>query len=261
MGAPIISVAQMRAAEQALFDAGTDPYALMRRAGEGAAEIVWRAGVKRDTLVLCGPGNNGGDGYVIARRLRELGVPVRVAALGEPKTESAVKARADWGGPVEDVMTTAPAAQLVDALFGIGLARGLDAPLSERLADLVEAAGHSYAVDVPSGVESDKAIALSPVPQFTHCITMGAWKPAHMLMPARAFAAQHALIDIGTSAPDDAPRMLAIPHFAAPEPDAHKYKRGLVAVVAGAMPGAARSVPKRRRAQARAMSGCSQTIS
>ncbi len=239
IGAPILSVAQMRAAEQALFDAGTDPYALMRRAGEGAAEIVWRAGVKREALVLCGPGNNGGDGYVIARVLRERGVPVRVAALGEPKTESASKARADWGGPVEDVMTAAPAAQLVDALFGIGLARGLAPELADKLAELVNAAGHSYAIDVPSGVESDKAIALSPVPQFTHCITMGAWKPAHVLMPARTFTARHVLVDIDTGAPGDAARMLAIPHFAAPDADAHKYKRGLVAIVAGAMPGAA----------------------
>lgn len=238
-GAPILTTAQMRAAEQALFDAGTDPYALMRRAGEGAGEIIWRAGVKRDALVLCGPGNNGGDGYVIARYLREQGVPVRVAALADPKTESAIKARADWGGPVEDVMTAAPAAQLVDALFGIGLARGLDDALAGRLAKLVHAAGHSYAVDVPSGVESDKAIALSPVPQFTHCITMGAWKPAHALMPARALAAQHGLIDIGTAAPEDAAYMLAAPHFAAPAAAAHKYTRGLVAVVAGSMPGAA----------------------
>ncbi len=238
-GAPILSVAQMRAAEQALFDAGTDPYALMRRAGEGAAEIVWRAGVKRDVLVLCGPGNNGGDGYVIARVLRARGVPVRVAALGEPGTESAARARADWGGPVEDVMTAAPAAQLVDALFGIGLARGLAPALAGKLAELVHAAGHSYAIDVPSGVESDRAVALSPVPQFTHCITCGAWKPAHVLMPARAFAARQVLVDIGTGAPGDAARMLAIPHFAAPDGDAHKYTRGLVAVVAGAMPGAA----------------------
>jgi hydroxyethylthiazole kinase-like uncharacterized protein yjeF len=229
----------MRAAEQALFDAGIDPYALMRRAGEGAGEIIWRAGVKRDALILCGPGNNGGDGYVIARYLREHGVPVRVAVLAEPKTESAIKARADWGEPVEDVMTAAPAAQLVDGLFGIGLARGLDDALAGRLAELVNAAGHSYAVDVPSGVESDRAIALSPVPQFTHCITMGAWKPAHVLMPARAFAAQHALIDIGTAAPDEAAHMLATPYFAAPAADAHKYTRGLVAVVAGAMSGAA----------------------
>jgi hydroxyethylthiazole kinase-like uncharacterized protein yjeF len=238
-GAPILSVAQMRAAEQALFDAGTDPYALMRRAGEGAADIIWRAGAKRETLILCGPGNNGGDGYVIARRLRELGVPVRVAALGEPKTASAIKAHADWSGPVEDIMMAEPAAQLVDALFGIGLTRGLDAALAGRLTTLVEAAGHSYAIDVPSGVESDAAVALSPMPYFTHCITMGAWKPAHVLMPSRTYAAQHILVDIGTGASDGAAHVLPRPHIHAPAADAHKYRRGLVAIVAGQMPGAA----------------------
>lgn len=229
----------MRAAEQALFDAGIDPYALMRRAGEGAAEIIWRAGVKRETLVLCGPGNNGGDGYVIARRLREFGVPARVAASGEPKTDSAAKARADWGGPVEDVMTAAPAVQVVDALFGIGLTRGLDEALAERLARLVEGSGHSYALDVPSGVESDAGVALSPVPHFTHCIALGAWKPAHVLMPGRGLAEQQVLVDIGIEPPADAAHMLSVPHLEAPAAVAHKYTRGLVAVVAGDMAGAA----------------------
>ncbi|MBO9580001.1 MAG: NAD(P)H-hydrate dehydratase [Sphingobium sp.] len=238
-GTPILSVAQMRAAEQALFDAGTDPYALMRRAGEGAAEIIWRAGVKRETLVLCGPGNNGGDGYVIARRLRELGVPVRVAASGEPKTDSAVKARADWSGPVEPIMTAAPALQVVDALFGIGLTRGLDTTLAERLARLVEGAGHSYALDVPSGIESDAGVALSPVSHFTHCLALGAWKPAHVLMPGRSFAEQHVLADIGIGTPAAAAHILSVPSLEAPAAEAHKYTRGLVAVVAGDMPGAA----------------------
>jgi hydroxyethylthiazole kinase-like uncharacterized protein yjeF len=238
-GAPILTVAQMRAAEQALFDAGTDPYALMCKAGEGAAEIIWRAGVRRDVLVLCGPGNNGGDGYVIARVLRDHDVPVRVAALGEPRTPSAIKARADWAGPVEDFFTAQPAAQLVDALFGIGLVRGLASDVAERLAALVEAAGHSYAVDVPSGVESDAAVALSPVPHYTHCIALGAWKRCHVLLPARSFARQHVLVDIGIEAPAEAPRALAAPRLSAPAVDAHKYLRGLVVVVAGEMPGAA----------------------
>jgi len=229
----------MRAAEQALFDAGVEPYALMRRAGEGAAEIILRAGCEREALVLCGPGNNGGDGFVIARALREFGVPVRVAALGESGTESSRKARAEWDGPVEDMMTAAPAPQLVDALFGIGLRRGLAPEIAGRLSELVDAAQHSYAVDVPSGVDSDAAVALSPVSQFTHCIALGAWKPAHVLMPARGLAQQHCLVDIGIGAPEDCARSLARPGFDAPAADAHKYRRGLVCVVAGAMPGAA----------------------
>jgi len=238
-GEPILSVAQMRAAEAALFAAGVDPYALMVRAGEGAAELIWRIGHARETLVLCGPGNNGGDGFVIARALRDMGVPVRVAALGESRTESSRRARAHWGGSVEDMMTAAPAPQLVDALFGIGLTRGLDGDIAGRLCDLAHAAQHSIAIDVPSGVESDAAVALSRVPAFTHCIALGAWKPAHLLMPARQFAAQHGLIDIGIAPPDEGARALATPHLEAPAADSHKYRRGLVAVVGGAMPGAA----------------------
>lgn len=237
--APILSVAQMRAAEQALFDAGVAPYDLMVRAGETAAELIWRVGHKRETLVLCGPGNNGGDGFVIARALRDLGVPVRVAALGESRTESSATARTAWAAPVEDLMKARPSAQLVDALFGIGLTRGLDGAVSAKLAALVAAAQHSYAIDVPSGVESDAAVALSPVPFFTHCIALGAWKPAHKLMPARALAAQNALVDIGIEAPVGCTQSLAVPHFEAPAPDSHKYRRGLVAVIAGDMPGAA----------------------
>ncbi|MCW2381502.1 MULTISPECIES: NAD(P)H-hydrate dehydratase [unclassified Sphingobium] len=237
--APILTVAQMRAAEQALFDAGTDSYALMRRAGEGAAEVIFRAGAMRDVLVLCGPGNNGGDGFVIARALRDLGVPVRVAAFGESGTDSSRKARADWGGPVEDILLAEPATQLVDALFGIGLTRGLSPELAARLGALVEAGQLSYAIDVPSGVESDAALALSPVPVFTHCLSLGAWKPAHVLMPALDFAQQHWLVDIGIEAPADAARVLQTPSIRPPARDSHKYLRGLVCVVAGAMPGAA----------------------
>jgi hydroxyethylthiazole kinase-like uncharacterized protein yjeF len=236
---PILTVAQMRAAEQALFETGVDPYALMRRAGEGAADIIWRAGHKRDTLILCGPGNNGGDGYVIARTLRDRGVPVRVAALGESNTESSRKARAEWDGPIEDVFQAAPASQLVDALFGIGLTRGLAADLAARLSHLVHAATHSYAIDVPSGIESDQAVALSEVPVFGLSIALGAWKPAHILMPSCQFAQHHVLVDIGIAAPDAAAFSLPTPRFEAPAADAHKYRRGLVAVVAGAMPGAA----------------------
>jgi hydroxyethylthiazole kinase-like uncharacterized protein yjeF len=238
-GAPILTVAQMRAAEQALFDAGVEPYALMLRAGEGAAELIWRIGHKRDTLVLCGPGNNGGDGFVIARALRDMDVPVRVAAMSESQTESARKARADWGGPVEALLEAGPATQVVDALFGIGLTRGLAPEVAAKLAELVDVAQHSFAIDVPSGVESDAATMLSPVPHVTHCLALGAWKPAHMLMPARALAAQLCLVDIEIMTPRARARALATPHFETPAQDAHKYKRGLVAVVAGEMPGAA----------------------
>ncbi|MCH4152782.1 MAG: NAD(P)H-hydrate dehydratase [Sphingobium sp.] len=235
---PVLNAAAMREAEAALFASGVPEYEVMLRAGRAAADIIWRAGAKRDVLVVCGPGNNGGDGYVIARTLRDYGVPVRVAALTAPVTESARQARADWNGPVEDFHTTAPAHQLVDALFGTGLSRGLDTDISERLAKLVRAADHSYAVDLPSGIATDDGALLSPVPQFDVCISLGQWKRAHMLRPANGHWRRLVCCDIGIDAPEASLQRLTKPRLSAPADDAHKYTRGLVAVVAGEMAGA-----------------------
>ena len=236
-GGAILTAAQMRAAEQAAFDAGVDPHDLMEQAGAAAAEIIWRAGHKRDLLILGGPGNNGGDGFVFARRLRERGLSVRVAALGESRTNSAQRARKAWDGPVEDMMTAEPATQLVDALFGTGLSRGLDEPVAERLSDLVARATASYAIDLPSGVETDSGALLSATPRFGACIALGAWKPAHLLHPAAGYCGLLMLAPLDI-APDNDVQRLSAPLLTAPAADAHKYSRGLVAVVGGGMPGA-----------------------
>lgn len=136
-------------------------------------------------------------------------------------------------------MTAAPAHQLIDALFGTGLSRGLDGALAARLGELVEAADHSYAVDLPSGVATDDGVLLSPVPHFDVCIALGAWKRAHMLRPAARLWDRMVCCDIGIETPGAAIRRLAKPQISAPVDDAHKYTRGLVAVVAGEMAGAA----------------------
>lgn len=235
---PILTAAEMRAAEQAVFDSGVPQYDVMQRAGEAAAEIIWRAGGHRDALVLCGPGNNGGDGYVIARALRDRGVPVRVAALGEPVTESAQQARADWGGEVEDLMSAQPAHQLIDALFGTGLTRGLDERVAARLRELADAAGHSYAIDLPSGVSTDDGALLSPVPHYDICIALGQWKRAHVLRPANQSWDRMVCCDIGIGAPGARINRLYKPKISKPADDRHKYTRGLVAAVAGEMAGA-----------------------
>ena len=247
--APILTATQMRDAEQAVFASGIPEYELMERAGAAAAEIIWRAGAKRDLLVLCGPGNNGGDGFVIARLLRGRGVPVRVAALGESRTESSQKARAAWNAPVEPLEQAAQATQIVDALFGTGLSRGLDAAVAERLCELTRQAGYSYAIDLPSGVDTDEGALLSPVPRFGICIALGALKPAHMLYPAAGQFQRLVYADIGIACSDRVHR-LAPPHLAAPPAFAHKYSRGLVAVAGGGMAGAGRLA-----AQAAARSG------
>ena len=91
----------MRAAEARAIDAGTPETTLMERAGAALAEAVRLYAGPRETLILCGPGNNGGDGYVAARHLARHGYPVRVAALAEPNAEAARWARGQWDGPVE----------------------------------------------------------------------------------------------------------------------------------------------------------------
>ncbi|MDB5668439.1 MAG: NAD(P)H-hydrate dehydratase, partial [Alphaproteobacteria bacterium] len=96
----ILTADEIRSAEAAAISAGTPAYALMERAGAGAADAIWRFAGPMTALVLCGSGNNGGDGYVIARLLRERGLEVTVAALAEPKSDDARTARAAWDGPV-----------------------------------------------------------------------------------------------------------------------------------------------------------------
>jgi hydroxyethylthiazole kinase-like uncharacterized protein yjeF len=115
---PILTTAEMVAAEQAAVDAGTPVETLMERAGAALAESAYLFAAGKPALILAGPGNNGGDGYVAARHLASRGVDVRVAALAEPKSGAAQWARGQWDGPVEELGSgTTPAPVLIDALF------------------------------------------------------------------------------------------------------------------------------------------------
>jgi hydroxyethylthiazole kinase-like uncharacterized protein yjeF len=188
--------------------------------------------------VLCGPGNNGGDGYVIARALRQRGVAVRVAALGDPATAAATAARAAWGGDVIALDEAQPADLLVDALFGTGLTRPLEQAAVAALQRLAGASRVRVAVDLPSGAASDDGSLLSPVPPFDLTVTFQTLKPSHLLQPAARFMGRVALADIGVAA-EGLLTEVARPRLGAPGPDDHKYRRGYVAVVGGEMPGAA----------------------
>ena len=235
---PIVTAAEMRAAEAAAVAGGTPEFALMARAGEAAAEAIRAYAGTAPALILCGPGNNGGDGYVIARRLRERGSVVRVAATAEPATAAAREARALWDGPVESIDGASPAPLLIDALFGTGLARPLDESLARAFAALAAAARIRVAVDLPSGAATDDGALLSPVPDFDLTITFAALKPSHLLQPAARHMGRVVVADIGIEADS---RLHAIPRpmMVAPGPADHKYSRGYVVVIAGEMPGAA----------------------
>ena len=235
---PILTAAAMRAAEQAAIDAGTPVETLMERAGAALAEAVWRFAGGTPVLILCGPGNNGGDGYVAARHLAARGVPVRVAALGEPASEAARWARGEWSGAVEPLSdATEPAPLLIDCLFGTGLKRALEATVSERLQLLRQRAHLAVACDLPSGVDADSGAELGPVPDFDLTVTFGALKPAHRLFPAMHRCGRVALADIGIAASGEW-HEIARPVLPPVALDAHKYSRGLVHCLAGEMPGA-----------------------
>lgn len=194
---PVLTAQQTRAAEQVVFDSGVPVIDLMEQAGAAVADAIIAQYNPAEALILCGPGNNGGDGYVVARRLKEAGWPVRIAAMDEPKTEAAIIARKRWNGPVEAFDEAPPATILIDALFGTGLTRGLDLSITQRLCALASAAEYSVAIDLPSGIETDSGNALSPLPHFNLTVALGVFKPAHMIEASKAYCGTVTLGDIG----------------------------------------------------------------
>ena len=237
-GRPILTVEAMRAAEQAAIARGTSVEELMERAGAALAEGAYRFAGAMPALILCGPGNNGGDGYVAARHLAERGVAVRVAALAEPKSDAAKWARGQWTGEVEQLSAdTRGAPLLIDALFGTGLTRGLDEAVSLLLSELVHEAVVAIACDLPSGVETDSGGLLNPLHDYDMTVTFGALKPAHLLHPAMHKCGRLVLAEIGIQASNEW-HEIEQPVLPPLDPGGHKYDRGLVHALAGAMPGA-----------------------
>ncbi len=237
-GRPILTAEAMRSAEQEAIAGGAGLEQLMERAGAALGEAAFRYAGPMPTLILCGPGNNGGDGYVAARYLAERGVQVRVAALAEPKSDGAKWARSQWSGNVEQISGASESAPLViDALFGTGLARGLDDAIARQLRMLCEQAVAKVACDLPSGIETDSGAELGEVPAFDLTVTFGALKPAHRLHPAMSRCGRVVLGDIGIEA-DTQWFEIGAPILPPLDPGGHKYDRGLVHALAGKMPGA-----------------------
>lgn len=219
------------------MSAGTSEWELMQRAGEGAAQWVARMAGGRDVCVLCGPGNNGGDGYVIAESLRRRGNLVHVVAPKEPRTDTARTARNAYKGEVSTEGLPHDHVY-VDCLFGYGLTREVTGEFAQLLKVLQDATGYKIAVDVPSSVASDTGERLGSVVEYDLTLALGGWKRAHFTMPVMATMGVKRVVDIGLDLPADAPRLSKAPCISAPLADAHKYRRGLLAIVAGDMPGA-----------------------
>nr|WP_276208920.1 NAD(P)H-hydrate dehydratase [Sphingomonas yabuuchiae] len=234
---PVLTAAEMHAAEQAAMVGEVTEATLMDRAGSAIAQAVARLAAGREILVLCGPGNNGGDGYIAAAALKRQGLAVRVAASDAPRSTGACRAAAIWGGAVEALDRAEPAPVFVDAIFGTGLSRSPSDEIQNALARLAEAAWLRIAVDLPTGVAMDNGKALGKVPRFDVTLALGAVKPSHLLQPAASLMGQVRLLDIGVATRSHA-RTLTRWHLPEPDANSHKYSRGMVAVIAGSMSGA-----------------------
>lgn len=267
----LLTCSEMSEADRRTIRAGTSGAALMARAGRGvAAEICARFG-PRLTAVLCGPGNNGGDGFVIARELQERGWPVKLALLGQTRQlrSEAAHHAAKWAGPIlpMEAQVLSGAGLAVDAVFGAGLAR----PLQGRIVDMVTALQDSrvpvVAVDMPSGVCGDTGRILGAGVRADLTVTFARAKPGHYLYPGRGHCGTLQVIDIGITDQTIAAvaGMIRLNHpclwrsaFVPPQPDHHKYSRGHVLMLAGnRMTGAARLAAwAARRAGAGLLSLC-----
>lgn len=243
----LLSPAQMARADAASPRLGVPGPVLMANAGAAVARAARRRFAPCRTLVLCGPGNNGGDGYVAARLLAECGWPVAAAALAPPRQETdAARAAARWRGPVVDFSPAeaARAALVIDAVFGAGLARDIE----DRVATVLATAPRILAVDVPSGLDGTDGTARGRVAAAALTVTFFRAKPGHFLLPGRELCGELVLANIALPEkvldhvrPDTVLNLPANWRLPALRPDSHKYARGHVTVLGGAvMTGAAR---------------------
>ena len=235
----ILTCAETAAADRAAIDAGTPGTTLMHRAGKAVAGAIIQSFPRQPVVVLCGPGNNGGDGYVIAGELREHGWTVGVGALEAPATADAKDAAAKWGGEVGPLGSELrPGVLYVDALFGAGLSKPL-AGVPLQLAHQSEAhARQIVAVDVPSGLSGDTGKPLDGACfHAALTVTFHRRKPAHVLEPGRSLCGDVVVADIGLGAVEtklweNSPALWAH-HFPWPTAQSHKHARGRLVVVSG----------------------------
>jgi len=246
----LLSTAQMRAVEAAAMARGLAGAALMEAAGKGVADAVTKTvrpeALQGPVVVLCGPGNNGGDGLVAARLLAAAGRPVRVGLLGEKQSlKGDARLMADlYEGEIAPLgpALVEGAGLVVDALFGTGLARPLEGAAAETVAAANASPAPTLAVDIPSGVDADTGAAGSPAIMAVRTVTFHRKKPGHVLFPGRALCGAVDIVDIGVAAGDmtavrpdvyeNDPRLwgAVLPR---PSPMGHKYHRGAVFVSSG----------------------------
>ncbi|MET3667436.1 NAD(P)H-hydrate dehydratase [Caulobacter sp. 1776] len=240
MAREILTVAEMAAADRAAVLRGTPTPVLMERAGEAVAQAVRARYARRSVVIWCGPGDNGGDGYVAARHLRRRGWQVVVEAAAPPATDAAKWAASRWKGGIQPLsQDLSPSTLYIDALFGAGLSRPLEGDVA-RLAKACQALALTIvAVDTPSGVHGDTGRALGDAAFGAELtVTFHRRKRAHVLAEGRKACGEIVVADIGLWPIDGADLFENGPElwgrrFPWPAFDAHKHSRGRLKVVSG----------------------------
>ncbi len=250
----LLTPAEMAMADRAAIAGGVAGAELMETAGRAVAEMVLERWSPRPVAVLCGPGNNGGDGFVAARHLAAAGWPVRLGLLGERAalTGDAAHHAALWREPV---LPLGPellhgAGLVVDAIFGAGLSRDVEGVARATIEAMAASGLPIVAIDVPSGLDGASGAVRGAAAPATMTVTFFRKKPGHVLLPGRALAGEVVLVDIGIPArvlAAIAPRThengpaLWLEAYPWPVVGSHKYTRGEALIVGGAvMTGAAR---------------------
>ena len=261
----LLDVRRMGEADRVTVASGKTVNELMENAGKAVAQAIEKRWSARSVIVLCGPGNNGGDGFVAARHLSSTGWPVRVALLGSrDQLIGAARENADlWRGKIELLTPIAldGAELVVDAIFGAGLSRALEGSALETLAVASNRKLPIIAIDVPSGLMGDTGEALGAVASVL-TVTFFRKKPGHLLLPGRLLCGEVVVADIGIPAsvleqiaPDtfENDPSVWIENLPRPQNGGNKYSRGHALISGGyPMTGAARMAA---RAAARAGAG------
>jgi len=244
----LLTSAEMSDADRRTIAGGTPGVALMAAAGRVVADAVSRLRRGRPVTVVCGPGNNGGDGFVLARMLAERNTPVRMMLVGERAKlkGDAAMAAARWAGAVEAATPDAvdPDHVVVDALFGAGLDREVTGLPRMMIEAMNRVHAPVVAVDLPSGINGTTGMVMGVAVRATETITFFRAKPGHLLLPGRLHCGTLAIADIGIPAsvletikPKTFANRPALwrDSFPVPKPEGHKYARGHVVVVSGGL--------------------------